>query len=97
MYREESDRQQWLSTALPADLGEFYRSLKMTVTIEPPDGYAVPRFAQLTQRTNQFNFTTRRYSEGEIRAKLADPSHGRIRHQFGGSVWPAWRGWRRTW
>jgi FkbH-like protein len=76
MYREESDRQQWLSTAPPADLGEFYRSLKMTVTIEPPDGYAVPRFAQLTQRTNQFNFTTRRYSEGEIRAKLADSAHG---------------------
>jgi FkbH-like protein len=75
MYREESDRQQWLSAGPAADLGEFYRSLNMTVTIESPDGYALPRFAQLTQRTNQFNFTTRRYSEGDIRAKLADPAH----------------------
>jgi FkbH-like protein len=76
MYREESDRLQWLSAAPTADLGEFYRSLKTTVAIEQPDGYTVPRFAQLTHRTNQFNFTTRRYSEGEIRAQLADPSHG---------------------
>ena len=58
------------------DLAEFYRSLKMAMTIEPPDVFAVPRFAQLTQRTNQFNFTTRRYSEGEFVAKLADPSCG---------------------
>jgi FkbH-like protein len=76
MYREESDRQQWLSAAPAADLGEFYHSLKMAVTIERPDAFAVPRVAQLTQRTNQFNFTTRRYDEGEIRAKLDDPRYG---------------------
>jgi FkbH-like protein len=73
MYRQEADRQQWLTAASPADLGEFYRSLNMVVSVAVPDTYAVPRFAQLTQRTNQFNFTTRRYSEGDIRSMLADP------------------------
>ena len=76
MYREETDRQQWLSAPRPGDLAEFYRSLNMVMTIEQPDAFAVSRLAQLTQRTNQFNFTTRRYSEGEIRAKLADPLYG---------------------
>ena len=76
MYRQEVDRQQWLQEATPADLSEFYRSLNMTVTIARPDEFGVARFAQLTQRTNQFNFTTRRYTEGDIRAKLADAAFG---------------------
>jgi FkbH-like protein len=76
MYRQELDRQQWLSEAAPADLSEFYRSLNMIVTIARPDEFGVARIAQLTQRTNQFNFTTRRYTEGDIRSKLADPSCG---------------------
>jgi FkbH-like protein len=75
MYRQEADRQQWLTVAPTSDLGEFYRSLNMQVTINRPDAYAMARFAQLTQRTNQFNFTTRRYSEGDIRAKLNDPAY----------------------
>ncbi|HTQ40747.1 MAG TPA: HAD-IIIC family phosphatase [Pirellulales bacterium] len=76
MYRQETDRQQWITAAPPSDLGEFYRSLGMIVSITHPDVYAVPRFSQLTQRTNQFNFTTRRYTEGDIRAKLSNPSYG---------------------
>ena len=76
MYREDANREQWLSGSQSSDLSEFYRSLNMCMAIEPPDQYAVPRFAQLTQRTNQFNFTTRRYSDGEIRARLADPAYG---------------------
>jgi FkbH-like protein len=76
MYREDANREQWLSAAQNADLSEFYRSLNMCMAIEQPDVYAVPRFAQLTQRTNQFNFTTRRYTEAEIRARLADPAYG---------------------
>jgi FkbH-like protein len=76
MYREDAQRQQFLDTVAPASLEEFYRSLRMSVAIRAPDNYAVPRFAQLTQRTNQFNFTTRRYSDADIRAMLADPSIG---------------------
>jgi len=75
MYRQDAERQEWLSARAPGDLEGFFRSLKMSVAIARPDNYAVPRFAQLTQRTNQFNFTTRRYSEGDIRAMLVDPAY----------------------
>ena len=35
---------------------------------------SLPRAAQLTQKTNQFNVTTRRYTEAEIGERLRDPS-----------------------
>jgi FkbH-like protein len=73
MYRQEAERKQWMQTT-PANLDEFHQSLDMRVTLERADGYAVSRVAQLTQRTNQFNFTTRRYTEADIRAMLADAS-----------------------
>lgn len=50
----------------------FLRSLEMQVTIRLADGSDTKRVAQLTQRTNQFNLTTRRYLESEIKAKLED-------------------------
>ncbi|MCH2488211.1 MAG: HAD-IIIC family phosphatase, partial [Erythrobacter sp.] len=45
---------------------EFLRTLEIAVEIAPVDAMTVPRAAQLTQKTNQFNLTTRRYSEAEI-------------------------------
>jgi FkbH-like protein len=43
------------------------------VEIAPPSEIDVPRVSQLTQKTNQFNLTTKRYAEGEIRALAASP------------------------
>jgi FkbH-like protein len=45
---------------------EFYRSLEMAMTIDGATPGAVARIAQLTQKTNQFNVTTRRYDEQQI-------------------------------
>ena len=45
----------------------------MRVTIAPAAAATVPRIAQLTQKTNQFNLTTRRYSEAEITSLAAAP------------------------
>ncbi len=53
------------------DLGSYLRSLEMRLEIALADPFAIPRVAQLTQKTNQFNLTTRRYSEEDIR-RLAD-------------------------
>jgi FkbH-like protein len=47
-------------------LQDFYRSLVMEVEISSPTVETLTRIAQLTQKTNQFNMTTRRYSEQEI-------------------------------
>ncbi len=52
------------------DLESYYRSLEMVPRIGLADPMTIPRIAQLTQKTNQFNLTTRRYGAEEI-ARLA--------------------------
>lgn len=49
-----------------SSLEDFYRSLEMRLTIGMANAASISRIAQMTQKTNQFNLTTRRYSEGEI-------------------------------
>jgi FkbH-like protein len=49
-----------------SSLEDFYRSLNMQLRICLADSYTIPRIAQLTQKTNQFNLTTRRYTDSEI-------------------------------
>jgi FkbH-like protein len=45
---------------------EFYRSLQQRVRIESINETTLARAAQLTQKTNQFNLTTRRYNEQQL-------------------------------
>lgn len=45
---------------------EYLSSLHMHAEILPFDSFQAPRIAQLTQRSNQFNLRTVRYSESEI-------------------------------
>jgi FkbH-like protein len=52
-------------------LDDYLHSLKMTVTVRDMAPEEIPRVAQLTQKTNQFNLTTRRYTEPEIEAFAA--------------------------
>src|SRR5690606_37155230 len=47
-----------------ASLEEFMATLELRVAIRPLDRAKIPRAAQLTQRTNQFNLTTIRRTEG---------------------------------
>lgn len=55
-----------------ASLADFYRSLAQEVEVAPVTPLTLPRAAQLTQKTNQFNLTTRRYSEQQLAALCAD-------------------------
>ena len=50
---------------------DFYRYLQQEAEIEQVTPASIARIAQLTQKTNQFNLTTRRYSEQQI-AEMAD-------------------------
>jgi FkbH-like protein len=45
---------------------EFYRSLRQQVEIAGVEPRTATRIAQLTQKTNQFNLTTKRYTEQQI-------------------------------
>ena len=54
------------------DLEGYLYSLDMSLDIIPADEHNLPRIAQMTQKTNQFNLTTRRYQENEVRQRLDD-------------------------
>lgn len=54
-------------------LEQFYHSLRQELEIAPVTAGSVARVAQLTQKTNQFNLTTRRYSEAQIADFAASP------------------------
>jgi FkbH-like protein len=56
---------------------DFFRYLQQVVRIEPVNATTLARVAQLTQKTNQFNLTTRRYTEEEI-ARLIDMEKWRV-------------------
>jgi FkbH-like protein len=71
-YRAEGERRTLLESA-SGNLESYYRSLEMTARIGFADSFTIPRIAQLAQKTNQFNLTTRRYSEADIRALSEAP------------------------
>lgn len=50
---------------------DYLKSLDMHLTIDKVTDTTLSRVAQLTQKTNQFNLTTRRYTETDIHAMLA--------------------------
>ena len=50
---------------------EYLASLEMRVTVRRNDKAAAPRIAELTQKSNQFNLTTRRYTVAEIETLMA--------------------------
>lgn len=70
-YAERTQRQQAASSA--ASLEDFYRSLQQRVEIRPVDASTLARAAQITQKTNQFNLTTKRYTEQNIAHLAATP------------------------
>lgn len=85
MYKEEAARRAHEESAV--DIVDFVASLQVKVDIGSPDEADWARLAQLTQRTNQFNFTTVRRSEAELRA-LERGAPGsvqrvRVRDRFG--------------
>ena len=51
---------------------DYLRSLNMKITVARFDAFHLPRVAQLTSRSNQFNLTTKRYAEGECAAFMKD-------------------------
>lgn len=77
LYRQQEERKAY-EEAVSADattegqLNAYLYGLEMVVRISVADSFMVPRIAQLTNKTNQFNVTTRRYTEAQIRAMAGD-------------------------
>ena len=66
---------------------DFFRFLEQEAELEPVSDLTLARVAQLTQKTNQFNLTTRRYTEPQIAKMCRKPEWNifsiRVRDRFG--------------
>lgn len=85
-YREEADRKQ-LQDAF-TDIEAYLESLEMRATVKPFDAFSMPRVAQLSQRSNQFNLRTKRYGEQDLAKMVRDAERYEtmaveLRDQFG--------------
>jgi len=65
MYKDEKKRYELKTASL--DVDDYLKTLELKVKIKEMSEETIPRASQLTQKTNQFNLTTRRYSEDDIR------------------------------
>jgi FkbH-like protein len=64
-YREEAGRIELQHNYANED--EFLQSLDMKAKVTRVNAFTLPRVAQLTQRSNQFNLRTVRYTEEEVK------------------------------
>src|SRR5581483_6836582 len=84
MYAEQRERTQAEQSFQSKE--DFYHFLQQEVEIAPVGPATLARIAQLTQKTNQFNLTTRRYSEqqvSEMAARGCQILAMRVRDRFG--------------
>ena len=49
------------------DFDSFLESLDIQITIEKANEFNIQRIAQMTQKTNQFNLTTKRYTDADVK------------------------------
>lgn len=71
-YRANARRAQDIETF--GNYDAYLASLEMVCTIAPFDAVGRTRIAQLVNKSNQFNLTTRRRGEAEVAALEADPA-----------------------
>jgi FkbH-like protein len=85
LYADNAQRTSQVSKF--ASYGEYLDSLEMTAEIEDFKPVYLERIAQLTNKTNQFNLTTRRCTLAEIEAAAKDRNtvalYGKLSDRFG--------------
>ena len=85
LYQANSARSSFQQTF--ADYGEYLDSLEMHAEIAGFTPLYLDRIAQLTNKTNQFNLTTRRYTVAEMQAIAANEQYlglyGKLSDRFG--------------
>jgi len=64
LYKENSDRRRLQETS--TDMDGYLRSLNMELTWSAFDDASISRVVQLINKSNQFNLTTRRYTQEQV-------------------------------
>jgi FkbH-like protein len=72
MYNQQANREAVKKKFI--DIGDYLASLELKMIILKNDQSIIPRISQLSQKTNQFNLTAKRYTEGDIENFINDPS-----------------------
>ena len=70
LYRQKAEGEEMQATF--SSVEDYLRSLEMEITVDRFEPKRIPRIAQLFQRSNQFNLTTRRRSEAECEELMRD-------------------------
>ncbi len=85
MYKANVMRSEHLTDF--ADYNEYLLSLDMKAEIKPFSPIYIQRITQLTNKSNQFNLTTKRYTQQEIESTASDGKHitlyGKLEDSFG--------------
>lgn len=85
LYHANAQRRK--AEAAFTDYADYLRSLEMKATIRNFENIYIQRIAQLTNKSNQFNLTTLRCSEDDIRAMAENPAwlclYGKLVDKFG--------------
>ena len=85
MYRKNAERVKLQNSF--SDYGEYLQSLEMEADIKAFEPIYYARIAQLSNKSNQFNLTTKRYLQTEIEDTATDPEYitlyGKLVDRFG--------------
>ena len=61
------------------NIDEFNKQLQTMISIDYADSFSIPRIAELSQRSNQFNLSTKRYTKQDIQEFISDMDHDVIK------------------
>lgn len=73
MYKQQFEREN--SKTSFSSIEDYLASLEIELTVVKNNKLHMPRVAQLTQKTNQFNLTSYRYTESQVDHFMADNKH----------------------
>lgn len=73
MYTEQRKRDEHRQSFIKME--DFLESLDQEVRFEPANDFSSPRISQLCMKTNQFNLTTKRYSETDTKDLIRSQVH----------------------
>jgi FkbH-like protein len=72
-YQDNARRAQILNQS--SDIDAYLKSLEMKINFLPFESVGRARIAQLISKSNQFNLTTKRYSESDVKSFEEDPKY----------------------
>jgi FkbH-like protein len=85
MYSENAERNAALSQF--SSLKDFLINMKINISVKKANSEYITRIFQMIQKTNQFNLTTKRYSEEDILNMLSNPDVflfiGQVQDKYG--------------